>query len=230
MNGRLSETGKDIVLYLVTMLLSLTVHEFAHAFVADRLGDDTPRRQGRLTLSPLAHYDIWGTILIPVIAILAGGIPFIGWARPVETNPSRYTRRLSQRNGHRLVASAGPLSNLLLATLCMGALSLLIHLHHGHVHAIFQSGTTNALAFLLRALVQVNIGLFVLNLLPLPPLDGSRLLPSSLDHLQRTIAPYSFFIMMIILNVQALRTVFYWPVGLVGAALQAVFGLNVGLA
>src|SRR5690349_19189073 len=108
------------------MLLSLTVHEFAHAFVAVRLGDDTPRRDGRLTLSPLAHYDIWGTFPIPIIAIVAGGIPFIGWARPVETNPGNYTRRLSMRNGHRLVASAGPLSNLLLALICMTGLTLLV--------------------------------------------------------------------------------------------------------
>jgi Zn-dependent protease len=209
------------------MLLSLTVHEFAHAFVADQLGDDTPRRQGRLTLSPLAHYDLLGTILLPVAAILLGGIPFIGWAKPVQTNPGRYTRRLSQRNGHRLVASAGPLSNLLLATLCTGGLALLYRVDPS---AAYRPGTANALAFLLRAMAHVNVGLFVLNLLPLPPLDGSRLLPASLDDLQRAIVPYSFFIMMIVLNVRALRMIFFWPVGIVGAALQALFGLDVGLA
>jgi Zn-dependent protease len=226
-NGRHSDLGKSLVLYLVTMLLSLTVHEFAHAFVADKLGDDTPRNQGRLTLSPLAHYDIWGTILIPVIAIMAGGIPFIGWARPVQTDPGKYTRKLSMRNGHRLVASAGPLSNLLLAVISMGFLAILVRtesLPRGG------AGTTNALATLLAAMVQVNLGLCVLNFLPLPPLDGSRLLPRSLDDFQRTIAPYSFFIMLIILNIGALRRVLFWPVGVLGAALQAVFGLDVGLA
>src|SRR6185369_9563533 len=99
-NGRFASVGRDLVLYLVTMLISLTIHEYSHAVVADTLGDDTPRRQGRLTLSPLEHYDIWGTFLIPTIGILVGGLPFIGWARPVETNPSRYTRRISMRNGH----------------------------------------------------------------------------------------------------------------------------------
>src|SRR5688500_13830642 len=72
---------RNIVLNLVPMVLSLSVHEFAHAAVADRLGDDTPRRQGRLTLSPLEHYDFFGTILIPVAAVIFGGMAFIGWAR-----------------------------------------------------------------------------------------------------------------------------------------------------
>ncbi len=227
MNGRFAETGKYIVLYLVTMLLSLTVHEFAHAFVADRLGDDTPRRQGRLTLSPLAHYDLLGTIVLPVTAILLGGIPFIGWARPVQTNPGRYTRRFSPRNGHRLVAFAGPLSNLLLATVCTAGLSVLYRMDPS---AAYRPGTANALAFLLRAMAQVNVGLFVLNLIPLPPLDGSRLLPASLDGLQAAIVPYSFLIMIVILNVRELRMIFFWPVGVVSAALRALFGLHAGLA
>src|SRR5262245_29650647 len=154
------------------MLLSLTVHEFAHAFVADKLGDDTPRRQGRLTLSPLAHYDVWGTILIPIIAIITpGGIPFIGWARPVETNPGNYTRRLSMRNGHRLVAAAGPLSNLLLAVTCMGLLAAL--LRSGAIDSQ-ASGTAGAFAFLLRAMVEVKVGLCVVKLLASPPLERAR--------------------------------------------------------
>ena len=227
MDGRFAHLGKDLVLYLVTMLLSLTVHEYAHAAVATGLGDDTPRRQGRLTLSPLAHYDIWGTIVIPVVAILAGGIPFIGWARPVETNPAHYTRRFSARNGHRMVAVAGPLSNLVLAILSMGALTVLVRTNAA---AAIHAGTASAMAFLLAALVRVNLGLCVLNLLPLPPLDGSRLLPRSLDELQAAIAPYSFFIMMIILNVRSLRMLFFFPVGLLGAALEHVFGLDMGLA
>lgn len=227
MDGRFAHLGKDLVLYLVTMLLSLTVHEYAHAVVADRLGDDTPRLQGRLTLSPLAHYDIWGTFLIPVIAILAGGIPFIGWARPVETNPGKYTRRLSMRAGHRLVAVAGPISNLVLAVLSMAGLTLMVRTN---VAAALRTGTASATAVLLMALVQVNLGLCVLNLLPLPPLDGSRLLPKSLDDAQAKIAPYSFFIMMVVLNVRALRTLFFFPVGLLGAALQHLFGLDMGLA
>jgi Zn-dependent protease len=209
------------------MLLSLTVHEYSHAFVADKLGDDTPRTQGRLTLSPLAHYDIWGTFIIPIVAILAGGIPFIGWARPVQTDPSKYSRGVSARNGHRLVAVAGPFSNLVLAVIAMGGLTLLIRNDPG---AVMDRGPTNSFAILCHALVNVNLGLFVLNLIPLPPLDGSRLLPRSLDDFQRSIAPYSFFIMLVILNVRQLRMLFYVPVGVLGRVLEHVFGIDVGLA
>lgn len=228
MDGRFASVGRDLVLYLVTMLISLTIHEYSHAVVANSLGDDTPRRQGRLTLSPLAHYDIWGTFLIPIIGILVGGFSFIGWARPVETNPSRYTRRISMRNGHRLVAVAGPLSNLLLAVLAMALLSTLVRFDPsalGH-----QGGVSSSVVRLLSALVGVNLGLCVFNLLPLPPFDGSRLLPKSLDEFQRAIAPYSFFIVLVILNVRQFRTLLFWPVALLGSLLQAAFGTPLVLA
>ena len=227
MNAGFAETGRHLVLYLVTIILSLTVHEFAHAFVADRLGDDTPRRQGRLTLSPLAHADPVGTLLFPAISILGFGFALFGWARPVETNPSRYTRRMSARNGHRLVAAAGPMSNLVLATLCMAGIAIMVRVHPS-MSAL--SGTARAALTLLATMVQVNVGLCVFNFLPIPPLDGSRLLPRSLDTVQAVIAPYSFLILMLVLNVPVLSQLFFWPVRLLNAALQALFGLDVGLA
>ncbi|MCA9643669.1 MAG: site-2 protease family protein, partial [Myxococcales bacterium] len=98
------DTIRNLVLTLVVMLLSLSVHEFAHALAADRLGDDTPRRQGRLTLSPLEHYDIFGTFLIPIAAAFFGSVPMIGWARPVQFNPTRLTRKLTMRTGSMVVA------------------------------------------------------------------------------------------------------------------------------
>lgn len=228
MNGRYADVGKQLVLYLVTMLISLTIHEYSHAIVADKLGDDTPRRQGRLTLSPLEHYDVWGTFLIPIIGILVGGLPFIGWARPVETNPSRYTRRISMRNGHRLVAVAGPFSNLVLSITTMALLAALA----SFVPASLSPGSSiwHSLADLLKALVLVNLGLFVFNLLPLPPFDGSRLLPKSLDDFQRAIAPYSFFIVLVLLNVRQFRTLLFWPVVAIGGFLQTTFGVSLGPA
>lgn len=226
MHGRTADTARDLVLYLVTMILSLTVHEFSHAFMADKLGDGTPRTQGRLTLSPLAHYDLFGTIIIPIFGILAH-FPFFGWARPVETNPGNYTRKISMRNGHRLVAAAGPLSNLALATLAMGLLTLLVravpHLGGGDT-------MPGAFAALLLALVQVNLGLCVLNFLPIPPLDGSRLLPRSLDGFQRAVAPYSFLILFVLLNAPGLRMVFVRPITFLGGILQVLFGIHVGFA
>lgn len=226
MSGRSADTAKHILLYLVTMLISLTVHEFAHALVAERLGDDTPRRQGRMTLSPLAHYDVFGTFLVPLLGILAN-VPFFGWARPVETNPGRYTRRLSMRNGHRLVAAAGPLSNLLLAVLAMGGI---FGLSVTVPSWLRPDGASGGVVYLLVALVHVNLGLFVLNLLPIPPLDGSRLLPQKLDGFQRAIAPYSFLIMIVMLNIPALRFVLVRPVMFLGAVLESLFGVPVGFA
>jgi Zn-dependent protease len=217
---------RALALNLITMVLSLSVHEFAHAVVADRLGDDTPRRQGRLTLSPLEHYDVFGTFIIPTIATLLGGFAWIGWARPVETVPSNYTRRLNMRTGEVLVAVAGPLSNLLLATMSIAALSVFSHVDPGMGAG---QGTPAAVAELLKAMFFVNIGLCVFNLIPLPPLDGSRLLPRSLDEFQRAVAPWSFVIILLILNVPMLRTLFVVPVVVIGTTLQVVFGVTVGL-
>jgi Zn-dependent protease len=221
--GGYSELGKTIALYLPAMLLSLTVHEYAHARVADLLGDDTPRSQGRLTLSPLAHYDVLGTFIIPIIAMLSGGAPLVGWARPVQTNPDRYTRRISRRNGHRLVAVAGPLSNLLMAFLAIATIWLL-----GGTPVL--AAANEGLFALLLSLWRVNIGLFVLNMLPIPPLDGSRLLPRNLDSFQEAIAPYSFFIILVLLSVPVLRSLFNWPVMAIGSAMQSMFGFDKGPA
>lgn len=226
MGSRYANLGSHIALYLVVMLLSLTVHEYAHARVADLLGDDTPRNQGRLTLSPVAHYDLLGTFIIPILGMLGAagmGIPLIGWAKPVQTNPDRYTRRISKRNGHRLVAVAGPLSNLLFAFVAAAtswALAGTPMLHAG----------SGGLKELLESLMMVNVGLFVLNMLPIPPLDGSRLLPRNLDAFQQAIAPYSFLIILVLLSVPVLRNIFYWPVIAINYAMFSVFGLDVGPA
>jgi Zn-dependent protease len=186
---------RRIVLNLVPMVLSLSVHEFAHAWVADRLGDDTPRRQGRLTLSPLEHYDIFGTIIIPVVGAMFGGFSYIGWARPVEVSPGNLSRRFSMRSGMSIVALAGPLSNLLLA------------------------------------MFAINVGLFVFNLLPIPPLDGSRLLPRSLDRVQEMLAPMSILILLLILYSNTLRSLLIeTPVDFVGGGLVRLFGLTGGVS
>jgi Zn-dependent protease len=164
-----------------------------------------------------------GTFVVPTVGILLGGIGFLGWARPGETNPGRYTRRFSMRNGHRLVAVAGPLSNLLLA---VTAAALLATLESLQPNAQSGRGPVAAAATLLGALMLVNLGLFVLNLIPLPPFDGSRLLPRSLDGFQEAVAPYSLLIVLVILNVPALSAALFWPVAVMGEALTFVFGLG----
>lgn len=155
----------DISLYVMritAILLGITVHEWAHAIVADKLGDDTPRRQGRVTLWPLAHLDPIGTLLMALSVYFGFGI---GWGRPVQTDSRQY--RIDKRLGGSLVAFAGPLSNLIIA----GFFALLLRL--GVVH----DEVFTAWAFIT---VIMNIGLFLFNLLPFYPLDGSHLLANSM--------------------------------------------------
>jgi Zn-dependent protease len=145
----------------VLLLWMLTApHEFAHAWVATRLGDDTPRNQGRVTLNPLAHIDWIGTALLPFVTSLLGG-GFLGWGRPVITNPGKLRGGL---NGLALVAVAGPISNLVMAV-PLSALAM----------AAARGGVPSLAAFAVRgALLSIYLALF--NLLPVPPLDGSKLL------------------------------------------------------
>jgi len=148
------------LLLLVPLWLCLTVHEWAHAWSAYQLGDDTAMRLGRLTLNPLAHVDPIGTFLLPL-----AGVPF-GWARPVPVNPTRFRPEVRMDMGMLLTAAAGPISNVVLAAVTLFALTVLDAL--GFV-------VPPLLHALLTFVVQLNVILAVFNLLPVPPLDGSRI-------------------------------------------------------
>jgi Zn-dependent protease len=148
----------ELILYsLPGILIGLVLHELAHAFVADRLGDPTPRMMGRLTLNPLPHIDPVGLLML----IIAG----FGWAKPVITNPSRYKIK---RYGFALVGFAGPLTNLVLGFLMLG-----IYVYLG---TIGQISTENVFMTILNYAVAINFALFAFNLIPIPPLDGYNIL------------------------------------------------------
>src|ERR1700687_3881902 len=136
-----------------------TPHEFAHAWVATKLGDDTPRREGRVTLNPLAHVDWIGTVLLPAITSLSGA-GFLGWGKPVNTNPSQLRGGL---NGLALVALAGPASNVVFAVVLAAVAAAMASANPGVANFAAQ-GT------------RLSLYLALFNMIPIPPLDGSKLL------------------------------------------------------
>jgi len=156
------------LLSLIAFVLSVTVHEFGHAWMATRLGDQLPRSQGRLTLSPLAHIDPIGTIVLPLfMAFSPGGMGF-AWGKPVQINPKALGQgRLSQRAAHALVALAGPTMNFLFAVLVSVVLIVVCQ---------FARLPESLIRSVIRLGVLLNITLLVFNLLPIPPLDGASLL------------------------------------------------------
>jgi len=161
-----SDVVMRLLVVFVPMLLSLTVHEYAHAWSAGKLGDDTARVQGRLSLNPLAHVDLFGTVLLPLLLIFSGTSFFLGWAKPVPVNPTNFTRRLRMTTGMMLTAAAGPASNLALAVFSVAVMKALL------VAGVGSEGVFVLLYYLLS----INLGLALFNLIPFPPLDGSRVL------------------------------------------------------
>jgi Zn-dependent protease len=178
------------LLYLIAFILCIAAHEFGHAWVANRLGDPTPRSQGRLTLSPLHHIDPIGTILMPIIMAFTS-VPLLAWGRPVETNPTLYSRKLSLSTGRMLVAIAGPAMNLIMAMLVSVVIVIAARLH----------APDRLISAFFHYLVQLNISLMVFNLIPIPPLDGGAvlawLLPRSMHNVVDFLARYGSFILLL---------------------------------
>ena len=156
-----------IIFSLIIILFSAIIHEYMHAWMADYLGDKTARHEGRLTLNPISHIDLWGSILMPLLLYIGtGGLLFFGYAKPVPFNP--YNLR-DQKYGIAKVAVAGPLANLITA------------IFFGLVLRFLGVGNMNFAIFLIM-IIQVNIVLMIFNLIPIPPLDGSKVLMTFLPY------------------------------------------------
>ena len=158
----------SFIFYLIILVISISVHEFSHAIVADRLGDATPRKQGRITLNPLAHLDKLGSLMILLSSLAGFGI---GWGKPVQVNP--YAFRTTPRAGMGIVAIAGPISNLVLATLAAIMLRIL------------GLNTSDMLHLFLYLWVQTNVALALFNLIPVFPLDGYNIFLAILEALKQ---------------------------------------------
>lgn len=178
----------QLTFLLGSLIIAMSLHEAMHAFTGHWLGDDTAKHEGRLTLNPLKHIDIFTTVLLPIVMILAG-LPPIFAAKPVPFNPNlvRY-----EEFGSALIAVAGPLTNLALA--CVGGL-------------VFRSGlvTSNNLSDIVVIFTLTNVSLFTFNMIPVPPLDGSRLLyafaPEPLQRVMQTIEQFGLVTIFIIVFV-----------------------------
>lgn len=208
---------RTALIFVLCLVVATAFHEFAHAFVADRLGDPTPRREGRVTLNPLAHADPVGTLALPVMAGLLH-LPVFGWGRPVMTQPRYYTRRFSMRAGMAMVSFAGPLANLLQAVVTLGVIKLLL------VTGVARPGLLEVLV----TFFMLNVTLAFFNLLPVHPLDGGKILawmlPARFERVDDVLSRYGWTILLALMLIPGLlqtlftpiRHVVAWGLGLVG--------------
>lgn len=199
----------------VVLLFSLSVHESAHAWMAHRLGDDTALLEGRVSLNPLVHMDPIGTLLFPLLQIFTG-VLLLGWAKPTPYNPANFGREVTMRQGHMLVAAAGPVSNLIVAAMFTVAFV-----------GVFRLGLVDSyrhpVARTLFIGISMNVVLAIFNLFPIPPLDGSKVASYGLsgdfgDRYDRVMGPYGFLLLLVLI-----------VTGLFGYVLRPIMGLVVAL-
>jgi Zn-dependent protease len=206
-----------IFIVFAVLLFSLTVHEAAHAWSADRLGDPTARSLGRLSLNPLVHVDPIGTLLFPLLALVAN-VPLLGWAKPVPVDVRRLRRT---RRDYVLVAAAGPASNLVLATIA----ALVLRLLTVSPVTLGEANMSVPLASILSSAVQINVLLAVFNMIPIPPLDGGNviggLLPRRLAYrFDSLVRPYGFLLLYALMLTSGLNYLIGPPTRLLLSLLQ----------
>lgn len=210
---------RTALIFVLCLVVATAFHEFAHAIVADRLGDPTPGREGRVTLNPLVHADPIGTLALPVMAGLLH-LPVFGWGRPVMTQPRYYTRRFSMRAGMAMVSFAGPLANLVQAAVTLGVIKVLL------LSGVSHPGLLEVLA----TFFMLNVTLAFFNLLPIHPLDGGKILawmlPARFDHIDDILARYGWTILLALMLIPGLLQTLFTPVGHVVAWGLRLVGLG----
>ena len=206
--GLLSNTNAllSLLISLPAVLIAITFHEYAHAWAADRLGDDTPRRQGRLSLNPFSHLDPIGTVML----VFAG----FGWGKPVEIDSRNFNRNIKMSVAEAIVAAAGPLMNFILAIIFT-----IIHTAIWKFAPSFVLTQVGSIVMiLLSACVSINVGLGVFNLIPLPPLDGSKIIAGFLPSNVRNWFERYYSIFYIIF-------VIIWVTGIAGDIISPLISL-----
>ena len=204
------------------VLLAITFHEFAHGLAAYKLGDNTAKNEGRLSLNPLDHLDPVGTLML----LFAG----FGWGKPVHVNPTNYTRKISMEKGEAIVSVAGPLTNIILAFL----LALVYEAFIKFASVEFLVSTVgNIIKLMIGSAITTNIGLGVFNLIPLPPLDGSKIIMPFLPYNAKQWFRNNeqiFYIIFVVIWITGIASIIISPAisaitsGIMGIA-QAIFGV-----
>jgi Zn-dependent protease len=211
---------QTIILWAIPLLFDITVHEVAHGWVADRLGDPTARMLGRLTLNPIKHIDLLGTIILPALTIWLGGVIF-GWAKPV---PITWRNLKHKRRDIALVAVAGPMANLLMLFIwaAVAKLGLTMETHNIMSGIVFEA--------MGKIGIYTNAILMILNLLPIQPLDGGRvfscILPGKLSYYFDKLEPYGLFILLICIMTGVLSFVLGGPVQFLVSFVNQLFGIS----
>jgi Zn-dependent protease len=218
MMNELSQVQK-IVVWILPVVFAITVHEVAHGWVAKRYGDNTAFMMGRLTINPIKHVDIVGTIILPGILLLTGTGFIFGWAKPVPVDARNFK---NPRHDMAIVALAGPVSNLLMAT----GWALLARI--GVILAT--DGISQPFIYTGVAGISINLVLALLNLLPIPPLDGSRIvtgiLPSRLAWQYNQLERFGFLILIFLLSTKILNVILDYPMSVAQNLFFTIAGLH----
>ena len=223
-----------LVLTIPGVLIAITFHEFAHAFVADKLGDDTPRREGRLNLNPLSHLDPIGSLLL----LFAG----FGWGKPVHVSPRNYNRKIGMEKGDALVSIAGPIMNFLLAIVFTIITCIVLNATQSKIlfieNTMLITASNQTIQIVLQILiyaVSINVGLGIFNLIPLPPLDGSKVIMPFLAYKAKqffTSNEQIFYIVFVVIWLTGIAGMIITPIinlidtGIIKLGLT-LFGLNI---